>query len=113
MRGDYDAIAELLHPEVKWHGGDPSAKGACRNREEALAFMRDAWGRRGRRGKLIDVVGAGDKVVVIIQPSPQGAEAAGLSANVTTFQNGQVVEMVHYPDPRDALAAAGLTPSPR
>jgi ketosteroid isomerase-like protein len=28
MRGDLDVIGELLDPEVKWHGGDPSAKGA-------------------------------------------------------------------------------------
>ena len=30
----------------------------------------------------------------------------GLRANRATFRDGKVVEMVHYPDPRDALAAA-------
>jgi ketosteroid isomerase-like protein len=48
-RGDFGEIAELLDPEVKWHGGDPSASGACRNRTEALQFMRAAWSRQGDR----------------------------------------------------------------
>ena len=28
-------------------------------------------------------------------------------ANLTAFRNGKVVEMVHYPNVADALAAAG------
>jgi len=44
-RGDLDAIRELLDPNVKWHGGDPTAPGACRNRDEAFQFMRQAHGR--------------------------------------------------------------------
>jgi ketosteroid isomerase-like protein len=84
LRGDLDVIRELLDPDVKWHGGDPFAPGVCRNRDQALAFMREARGG-GRIGELVDV-----------------------RANLTTFRNGKVVEMVHYPDPQDALAAAGL-----
>jgi ketosteroid isomerase-like protein len=41
-KGDLEAIRELLDPDVKWHGGDPAAPGACRSRDEALAFMRRA-----------------------------------------------------------------------
>src|SRR5436190_71432 len=40
-RGDYEVVRELLDPEVKWHGGDPTAPGSCHNREQALAFMRN------------------------------------------------------------------------
>lgn len=100
-RGDLDAIRDLLDPDVKWHAGDPSAAWACKNREQALAFM----GRPGRGdvGELIDVVDAGDKVVVIMKPS--GEDPAPV-ANLTTLRDGRVVEMVHYPNPDDALAAA-------
>jgi hypothetical protein len=91
---------------VKWHGGDPSAPGACHNREEALEFIRQAGGRRGI-GELVDVIAAGDKVVVILRPVAAGGEQAALSANLTTFRHGRAVEMVHYPSPEDALAAAG------
>jgi ketosteroid isomerase-like protein len=107
LRGDLDAIRELLDADVKWHGGDPSAPGSCRNRDQALEFMRQARSRR-RVGELVDVVDAGDKVVVIMRPPSEEREQATLSANLTTFRDGKVVEMVHYPKPEDALAAAGV-----
>jgi ketosteroid isomerase-like protein len=107
LRGDLDVIADLLDPAVRWHGGDPDAEGACRNKEQALQFMRQAWLRRPP-GDLVEVVDAGDKVVVIMRPDSDGSGPAAVAANVTTFRDGKVVEMVHYPDPRDALAAAGV-----
>jgi ketosteroid isomerase-like protein len=106
LRGDLDAIAELLDPDVKWHGGDPTAAGSCQNRDQALAFMRQAEAIRGAGFELVDVVGAGDKVVVIIRPPSDGDSPAAPVANLTTFRDGKVVEMVHYPSPDDALAAA-------
>jgi ketosteroid isomerase-like protein len=107
LRGDLDTIRELLDPDVKWHGGDPSASGACNNRAQALDFMRQARSRRGV-GELIDVVEAGEKVVVIMRPFSHEGEPAALVANLTTFRHGKVTEMVHYPNPEDALAAAGV-----
>lgn len=102
LRGDLVAIAELLDPDVKWHGGDPSS--GCQNREEALEFIRMGLSRIGDVDP-VEVVGAGDKVVVLLrrpgEPDPV--------ANVTTFRDGKVVEMVHYPDPANALAAAGVS----
>jgi ketosteroid isomerase-like protein len=106
-RGDLEALRDFLDPEVRWHGGDPSAPEACRNREQAIEFMRRAQGRRGI-GELVDVIDAGDQVVVIMRSKPEGAEPAALSANLTTFRDGKAVEMVHFPDPEDALAAAGV-----
>jgi ketosteroid isomerase-like protein len=106
LRGDLDFVSELLDPDVKWHGGDPSAHGACRNRKQALAFMRRAGDRLGDV-EVVDVIAAGDKVVVIMgPPAPDGGQA-WTAANLTTFRDGRVVEMVHYPNPEDALAAAG------
>ena len=107
LRGDLDAIRGFLDPDVKWHGGDPSAQGACHNREQALEFMRQARSRRGV-GELVDVIDAGDKVVVIMRPPAEDGEQARLSANLTTFRDGKAIEMVQYPNPQDALAAAGL-----
>jgi ketosteroid isomerase-like protein len=106
-RGDLDTLREFLDPDVKWHGGDPSAAGACHNRGQALQFMRQARGR-GEIGELVDIRDAGDKVVVIVRPPAQGGEPGALSANLTTFGDGKAIEMVHYPNPADALAAAGI-----
>ena len=105
-RGDFEAVRELLDPDVKWHAGDPTAIGACQNREQALRFMRRPE-RPRPLGELVDVIDAGDRVVVIMRPPGPDPEP-GLQANLTTFRDGKVVEMVHYPDPRAALAAAGV-----
>jgi hypothetical protein len=69
--------------------------------------MREACSHR-RVGELIDVIDAGDKVVVIMRPPSGEGEPAALSANLTTFNGGKVIEMVHYANPEDALAAAGV-----
>lgn len=108
LRGDLETIAGMLAADVSWHGGDPSAPEACKNRSEALEVMRRARGRAGIE-ELVDVVDAGERVVVIMRPrAPEEGEPAGLVANLTTFRDGLVVEMVHYPNPEDALSAAGI-----
>lgn len=109
LRGDLDQIAAVLAPDVRWHGGDPHAEGACRNSGEVLAFMRAARAR-GPLGELVEIVDAGDQVVVIMRPRDARGIPGQPVANLTTIRDGRVVEMVHYPDPADALAAAGLGP---
>ena len=106
LRGDLDALGEILDPEVSWHGGDPSAPGACRNREQALAIMRRATQRPP--GELVDVLDAGDRVVVVLRPPAQADGPAELSANLTTFRGGRAIEMIHFPRVEDAIATAGL-----
>jgi ketosteroid isomerase-like protein len=111
-RGDVDAIADLLHPDVKWHGGDPSAPEACANRDQVLGWMRRETLPRGV-AELVEIVARGDQVVVVLR-RPGGDEEPGeLVANLTTFRDGKVVEMVHYADPNDALAVAGVVDHPR
>jgi ketosteroid isomerase-like protein len=108
LRGDLDAIAEILDPAVRWHGGDPTAPGACHNRRDALAFMRQSAVTRGGQFELVEVVEAGDRVVVVMRgPATAGEPLPAPVANVTTFRDGKVVEIVHYPDADEALAAAG------
>lgn len=107
LRGDLDAISGFLDPQVKWHGGDPTGPGACRNRDEALQFMRQARAHRPLP-ELVDVRDAGDQVVVILRRLAGENGEPALVANLTSFRDGKVVEMVHYEDPDDALAAAGL-----
>jgi ketosteroid isomerase-like protein len=110
LRGDLDAIRDLLDPDVKWHAGDPSAAYACQNRDQALTFMARARGRGplAERVELVDVVDAGDNVVVVTRRGGAEGDPGQLSANLTTFRDGRVVEMVHYADADEAIAAAGL-----
>jgi ketosteroid isomerase-like protein len=100
--GDYEAVRELLHPDVKWHGGNP--EDGCLNRDQVLAFMQRPE-RPAGLVEVVEIVDAGDRVVVIMRPPHETA----LHANLTTFRDGLVVEMVHFDDPDDALAAAGVS----
>ena len=105
-RGDFDVIAELLDPDVKWHGGDPDS--GCQDRDETLAFMRRAM--RRTRAQLVDVIDAGDgRVIVVLQPQGDpGDPVLPRRANVTRLRDGRVVEMVAYETLEDARAAVGL-----
>ena len=87
--------------------GRPHRQGTCQNREQALRFMTRPE-RPRPVGELVDVIDAGDRVVVILRAPGPDPERRPLQANVTTFRDGKVVEMVHHDDPQDALAAAGL-----
>jgi ketosteroid isomerase-like protein len=104
--GDLEAIREFLDPDVKWHAGDPTAEFACHNRRQALEWMRRAR-ERGPIGELVELIDAGDKVVVIMRRTGEDG-GPELIANLTTFRNGKAIEMVHYPDPDQARAAAGV-----
>jgi ketosteroid isomerase-like protein len=103
-RGDFDAVRELLAPDVRWHGGDESAPGACHGSREVLEFMRQAY-RRGGLGQLVDVIDAGEQVIVVLRPPSEEGRDAALRANLTTFRDGKVVEMVAHESPEAALAA--------
>ena len=106
-RGDFDTVREFLDPDVKWHAGDPTAEFACQNRGQALRWMRRAR-RGGPIGELVELIDGGDKVVVIMGRIGEDGEPE-LIANLTTFRDGKAIEMVHYPNPDDAHAAAGLS----
>jgi ketosteroid isomerase-like protein len=109
VAGDFEPIAAMPAPDVRWHGGDPDFEGACHNREQALRFMRRAR-EGGRVGRLLDVIDAGDRVVVVMQPlAADGSPDRPQRANVTTFQGGLVVEIVVHETPAAACAAAGVT----
>jgi ketosteroid isomerase-like protein len=102
--GDVEAIREFVDPDVKWHGGDPSS--GCQNRHQALGWMRAAR-ERGPIGELVELIDAGDQIVVIMRRTGQDGQDE-LVANLTTFRDGKAIEMVHYPDSDDARAAAGV-----
>jgi hypothetical protein len=70
-----------------------------------MHFIGEAM-RRGAIGELVDVIDAGDQIVVVMCPR-RGSEPgeSELRANITTFRDGKVVRMVAYASPEAALAA--------
>jgi ketosteroid isomerase-like protein len=106
--GDVEEIAALVDEHVRWHSGDPDAPWACHNRRQALAFI-VCPDRRGA-GELVDVIDAGDRVVVITQPPAEDdGKPRPLHAQITTFRDGGVVEMVAWESVQAALRAADVS----
>ena len=110
-RGNIDAVMQVLDPHVRWHGaGDDEHNDGCRNRDEALAFIRQAL-TDGVTAEAFDFRDAGDRVVILLQthqPHTWG-EQPGPHGEVVTVRDGKVVEIVVYPTVDEALAAAGLS----
>jgi SnoaL-like domain len=106
--GDLDTIAAMLSPDVSWHGaGDDN--GGCRNREQALRWMREAIDR-GISVELLDTRELpGDRVLLVLQRcrDPGCAEAPPPHAQIVSFRDGLITEMVVYPTAGEAFAAAG------
>lgn len=117
-RGDIDAIAALLAPDVYWgpahpgpaHPGPAGAtEGGCHNRGEALEWMRRAIAQ-GIRVKPVEVRELADgRVLVLLQrttPRPGDTELPEPHGEIITFRGDQVIEMAVYPTSAAAEAAA-------
>src|ERR1700722_11134295 len=87
--GDMDVLGEMLDPDVKWHGSEGETSDSCHNSGEVLSFIARAI-QRGLVGELIEVIDAGEQVVVVMRPPGQ----TKLGANLTTFRQGKVIRMV-------------------
>ena len=101
-RGDFDEVAELLDPGVRWHGAHAQdAADGCHNRDEALDFIRTALAA-GTSVELLDVEPVGDRVVATLRsserPEPHG--------ELITVREQRIAEMVVYETPEAALDAA-------
>jgi ketosteroid isomerase-like protein len=104
-RGDFDSLREILDPNVQWHGSERPDEQSCHNRDEAMHFIRVAI-ERGGLGQLVDVIDADEQVIVVMGPAAASEPSeSGLRANLTTFRDGKVVQMVAYETPEAAIAA--------
>jgi ketosteroid isomerase-like protein len=113
-RGDVDAAACRLHPQVRWYGaGDPDGEGACHNRGDAAAFIRRALAD-GLTAELLDVRDAGDRLVGVIHTHapPDWERGPEPHGELVTVRDGLITEMVVYPTVEEALAAAGVDQRP-
>ena len=112
-RGDIDAALDVLDPDVQWYGaGDPEAEGACRNREQAVAFIRRSLAE-GVTAELLELRDAGDRLIAVVNAHtpPEWERPPGAHGELITVRDGKVTEMVVYPTVDEALVAAGLSPA--
>jgi ketosteroid isomerase-like protein len=108
-RGDFDAAAALLDPDVAWQG--LREEWVCHGRAEVLDTFR--WGLEQRREiDALEFSRAGEHVVL-------GARGASITAvedeplkgqifNVFTLRDGRIVRIEDYRHRGEALTAAGI-----
>lgn len=100
-RGGLKPLRDLLDADVRWHGGEGATDDSLSQPRRGDALIQLAI-KRGVVGELVDVLDAGDQMVVVMRP-PNRKQ---LRANLSTFRNSKVVRMVAYESPEAALAAA-------
>ncbi len=109
-RGDMDAVAARLAPEVTHRG--VRADLICPDRESVLERMR-LRSRQLPDVEAIELVAAGDRVVMSMRAAgigvPERDEDAprGQASVVFTLRDGLITAMQDYTSRADALAAAG------
>jgi len=108
QRGDIDAVAAILAPDVRWEG--VGGVEPCVSREQAVAALRAGAGQ-AKGLELADAVPFGtDKVMVCLVRSPvagEGGEALPSRIyNVVTFTGETVVRMQGFLGRKEAVQAA-------
>ena len=93
--GDFDTVREFLDPDVKWHGGSPAD--GCRNRKQALEWMRGARERGPRSRRAI--VG-----VEVVEPR--------ISLSGFTGQATGVIHGYEVPNQRSTSLVRQFNPQP-
>ena len=113
-RGDMDALASRLAPEVS-HRGVRSDM-ICPDRESVLANARNRSEELPDVG-AIELVAAGDHVVLSVRapsvgmPLSDDAPMRGQASIVFTLRDGMITQMQDYLSRAEALAAAGAEPA--
>ena len=113
LRGDWDALAQVLDPQVKWLWYEPG-EWDCHDRRRVLATLFERQ-REGVVTGLNNVVAVDERVFVEVT-GPRLEERGlpgGQACMVVTVRDGRIVRMQDYRDRAAALAGAGLPPEPR
>ena len=110
LGGDWDALSEVMHPDVRWRSHDPGEPDR-RDRAAVLAALA-ARRRHGLVAAIEDVVAVDDRVFVEIS-GPRLREQGvpgGQACMVITVRDGKIARMQDYPSRAAALAALALSP---
>jgi hypothetical protein len=124
-RGDLEAAAGWLHPDVTWTGVPNDA--VCRNRDDVLEMLGDSLVPCPKDPQSYELEEGlrGAEAVELIAPSPGtvvlGAKVPGLTEvggmelggqlyNVFRVRDGRIAAVADYALREEALQAAGATP---
>ncbi len=119
LAGDWDAISELLDPEVEWQGLDADPRDGA-DRDGVLDVLAERL-EDLPRVTLERCIGVGDRVVVYFRAAELQSDPTddrplqtrryytiGRYAGVITIRDGRVVRIQDFPHVHAALDAVGL-----
>src|SRR6266567_8788022 len=106
-RGDFEAAAGLLDPDISWQG--LREEWVCQGRAEVIGTFR--WGLEQRREiDALEFTRGGEQVVLGARGPSIGAvedePLEGQIFNVFTLRGGRIVRIDNYRGRREALTAA-------
>jgi len=106
-RGDFEAAAGLVDPDVRWQG--LREEWVCRGREELIDTFRWALEQR-REVDALEFIRGGEQVVLGARGPNVGPieEPLGQIFNVFTLRDGRILRIDDYRSRREALEAAGV-----
>jgi uncharacterized protein len=113
LRGDWDALAQVMDPQVQWLWYEPG-DWDCHDRRKVLETLFEPQ-REGVVTGLNNVVAVDERVFVEVT-GPRLEEwgvPGGQACMVVTVRDGRIVRMQDYRDRAAALAGAGLPPEPQ
>jgi ketosteroid isomerase-like protein len=108
-RGDFEAAAGLLDPDVTWQG--LREEWVCHGREEVIDTFR--WGLERRREiDALEFTRADERVVLGVRGSSitavEDEPLEGQIFNIFTLRDGRILRIDDYRVRREALTAAGV-----
>jgi ketosteroid isomerase-like protein len=114
LRADWNSAAELFHPDIRLDQSRMPDGGVYFGQLAFANFYRGWFGTwdelRLTPERFID---AGERVIFLLTVEGRGKGAGTpvslFAVDIWTVRDGQVTELVAYPDRREGLEAAGLS----
>jgi ketosteroid isomerase-like protein len=115
MRGDFDALAEMLHPDLEVHDWPEAADPQVYHGAGAILEAREEWGKAWERvhAEPVDLIENGDRVLAVMRTVGKGRgssiEVELDTYGVYTFRGAKLAKVQYFTDRQAALDAAGVT----
>jgi ketosteroid isomerase-like protein len=111
-RGDWDAMAARLDPDVLVRTDARWPEQRFYGREAVMAFYRGAWESLGPEARIEDIVDLGDRMLIRACWSVRGHQSDVQGemrySELNTYREGRLVFSEFFLDHAEALKAVGL-----
>ena len=111
-RGDWDAIAAILDPDVLIRTDARWPEQRIYGQEAVVAFYRGAWEALGPEACIEGIVDLGDRVLIrvcwFVRGLQSDLQGEMRYSELNTYREGRLIFSEFFLDPEEALKAVGL-----